>query len=199
MGFMKSKLAKDYYKVYISVPIQYAVVSALCILGFALTGTYTGEKTKILAIVMTCFMALATLWALIDVLTTPKRFMNKVSKMPDNAEEEVISGYEKGSKLGNRVFFENYILYYSSRSIQLLKYSDITSVEPKGTKLRLGLPEEKFALIPVAPDENPAVIAAALRSRNPEIAAIVNGRVIEIPDRPDKEDKDEKDKEEDNL
>ncbi len=182
MGFMKSSLAKDYYKVYISVPIQYAVVTALCAAGFALTGTYTGEKTRILAVVMTCFMILATLWALIDILTAPKRFMNRVKKMPDNAAEEVISGYEKAAKTGKRLFFENYILYYNNRSIRLLKYSDITGVEPKGTKIRLSLSDGKYALMPVELDENPAILAAALRSKNPDIAAIINGRVIENPD-----------------
>ena len=187
---MEKKFTKDYYKAYISIPVRYLFVLAFCVVGFALTGTYSGEKTRVLAIVLTCFMAGVVLWALIDILTTPKRFLKNLKKLPDNKEDEILSGYEKASKIGNRWFMENYVLYYENRSIRVLSYSEITSVEPKGNKLVLGLGEgEKPAAMPVEPDENPAMLAAALRSKNPNIAAIVNGKVIDI----------EKEKKEDNV
>ena len=65
------------------------------------------------------------------------------------------------------------------RKIRLVKYSEIKSLEPKGNKLRLVIGNEKKVNLPVDPEENSAMLAAALKSKNPEIAVIINGKVVE--------------------
>ena len=70
-------------------------------------------------------------------------------------------------------------MFFAGRQIKLVKYSGLKSLEPKGNKLRLVLESGKTVNLPVDVEENSAMLAAALKSKNPDIAVIINGKVVE--------------------
>lgn len=168
-----SEIKREYYKEYrLSVIIVWvwAIIMCLCVLN--------PNKSKPAA-VLCAVCGAVVLYALaltIVTLFAPLLFKKKLNKLNESEKDEVLNG--KFTKIGLRRFYEHYLMYYSSRNIQLVKFSDIESIEPKGNKIKLMLKNGKKSAVFVANGENSAMLAAAIKSKNPEIAVTINGKVI---------------------
>lgn len=174
------KIINNYRKTYRHTPIGYCISAALVTAGFLLSGAFTRMPFAVIAgVCMAAFWGL-TIWAALDVFVfSDRRFMKTLNGIPKEKRAELLSQYESAPNLGKRRFLGEYLLFYRKRRIELLRYDTIRSAEPKGLKMILELSDEKTELLPLEPGENPAIIVAALRSKNPHISVKLNGQVIE--------------------
>lgn len=180
---MMKQILRDYRRAHISTPIRFAFVTAVCIGAFFLTGIFSRDSTRIAGIVVSAFLAGVVIWAAVDIFAVaPRKFKKDIERLTEAEREEVLSGYETAPKLGARRFYrDKYVLFYSYRRMFLLKYDEIVSAEPKGARgenIFLMLSNGKTVLMPVQPNENSAVIMAALRAGNPDIKVYINGRLV---------------------
>ncbi len=173
------KIISDFRRAYRKKIIFYWAEFAVIALGLTLSGAVVREKTRIIAWVVLAGLLLLTIWVTISTLSAPRKFSKKLSRLPEKTREKILADYGTTKDMGGRWFLEEYVLFYRNRKIELLRYDEIRSAEPKGFSLELRLLDGKKALMPVGPAENPAVLIAALRSRNPQISAMLNGKVIE--------------------
>lgn len=139
------------------------------------------ENLLTIAIVISSIAVLYALVITVLTLTAPVVFKHK---LPENDLNEIQNG--RFTQIGKRRFYEHFTVFFAGRQIKLVKYCEIKSLEPKGNKLRLVLGNEKKVNIPVDPEENSAMLAAALKSKNPEIAVIINGKVVEKTEKSEK-------------
>ncbi len=174
------KIVSDYRKEYWHTPLRYWIITVCDTAGFLLTNSFVKENTRVLAFAVTAALAAASLYVTFDVLFfEPARFKKRLNALPENEREAALSQYEKVSALGKRHFTEEYLIYFAGARIALVKFSEIKSAELKGYKLLLDTGGKKRLSMPFYLDENPAVLMAALRSKNDELGVIINGKVIE--------------------
>jgi len=175
-----NKIIKDYRRSFRHTPIGYWICTAFVTAGFLLSGVYVKMPLTIPAAVLTAAFAGLSLWATLNVLVfSPKKFAKMLDNFPEEEKEKILSRYESAPNIGKRWFLDEYLLYHRKRRIELLRYDLIRSAEPKGLKMELILLDGKTEILPLEPDENPAMIVAALRSKNPQISVKLNGQVIE--------------------
>ena len=175
---MKS-ITREFYRAHRSIPLRYFIVTAICAAAFFFTGSYTGENSRLVAIIASALMGTLTLWSLIDVLIAPMLFKKQLGRLSENEREELVSGIESASKLGKRWFAENYLMFFAKRRIRFVRYDDLQSADLKGGKLFLKLADGTETPLPFEMNENPAILVAALRSRNPDISVILGGKIVE--------------------
>lgn len=173
-------IAGEFYRAHRSVPLRYFAVCAICITVFFLTGAFARGSTRIPAIAASAFLAAAALWSLIDVLIAPRLFEKRLGKLPENVRSEVLLNFSNTVSIGKRWFFENYLLYFAKRRIVILRYDELQSADLKGNKLFLRLADGKAVPFPFDPNENPAVLVAALRSKNGRLAAAIDGKPVDF-------------------
>ena len=178
----------DFYRAHRGVVIRYAVVIAICILAFFLTGIYTKENTVVAGIIVSVFLGGVMAWLLLDVFAAGRRdFAVRLERLPESDREKIIGGYDGALRLGQRRFYgEDYLLFYSYRRIRLLRYDEIRSAEPKRSRseiIFLTLCDGKTTLMPIEPNENSAIILAALREKNPQIKIYLDGKPVSDTDR----------------
>lgn len=172
------KIIGDYRKTHRGTLTAYWIMSALLVLGLSLAA-YSNERIRILSIVLIAFDLGLSLWAtLIYLVIEPDKFRKKLSTLPEETRAGIISQYEKAPCFEKKWFLEEYLLFYNAK-IGLLRFDEIRSAEAKGFGIELKLLDGKKSKIPLSPDENPAVIVAALRSKNPDISVLINGKVVE--------------------
>lgn len=171
-------ISKEFYRAHRSLPIRYFTVNVICAVVSYLTGAYSRESTRVPAIIVSAFLWLAALFLLVDILIEPARFKRRLGRLPDNVGEEIISGFESAPALGDRRFLENYLVYFAKRRIRFLRFDELRSADLKGNRLFLSLADGKAELLPFEPSENPAVIVAALRSKNGQMKATIDGRSV---------------------
>lgn len=170
------EIAKEYLKIYRSVIIQLWAIAFICAGAFAVSGAFKSERAWFAAVVCGVFGAFA-LTVTLMILSSPKLFENRLKKSPAEVREEILGG--KFAVLGARRFYENHLLYYSGRKINLVSYEEIERAEIKSImKMVLTLKDGKKLVLPTNPDENSAVIAAAFKSKNPKISFVINGKTI---------------------
>lgn len=171
-------IIRDFRIAHCDIPIRHAVISVVCIAAFFLTGIFTNEKTFIAGIAISVFLAAMTVWSTVEVLAvSPASFRRFVSALPVEEQREITEGYASSLKLGSRRFYEeNMFLLYSRNKIFVMKYSDIISGDFAGNKILLTLADGRKISTPIALGENAPIIMAALRSRNPDIAILLNGK-----------------------
>lgn len=175
-----SKIIKDYRKTYRHTPIGYCISAVLVTAGFLLSGVFTRMPYAVIAGICTAVFWGLTIWAALDLFVfSARKFGKTLDGIPEDKKAEILSQYEKAPSLGKRWFLGEYLLFHRNRRIELLRYDVIRSAEPKGFKMILELSDEKIERLPLEPDENPAMIVAALRSKNPQISVKLNGQVIE--------------------
>ena len=173
-------ISREFYRSHRIIPLRYLIVTAICVAAFIFTGTYSRENTRLLAIVFSAFLGLLTIWALVDVLTAPMLFKKQLGRLPESERAEFVSGLENASKLGKRWFSENYFVYFAKRRIRLVRYDELQSADLKGSKLFLKLSDGSETPLPFESDENPAILVAALRSKNGQMTASVNGKPVDF-------------------
>lgn len=174
------RIIRDFLKAHISMLLRYALIVALCVVAFLLTGIFTKDNTRVAGIVVTAFLCAILVWALVDVLiVAPRKFKAKMNSLSEEERQAVIEGYQSAAKLGKRFFFKNgWLMLYSYRRIQLMRFDEIRSAEPKGNNLFLTLADESTVLSPVEPNENDAMLLAVLRQHNPDIQILINGKPV---------------------
>lgn len=171
------EISREYLKIYRSVIIQQWSIAVICTAAFAVFGAFKSERPLFAIIVCSVFSGIALL-ATVVILLSPRLFEQRLKKSPKEVREEILEG--KFAALGERRFYENHLLYYSRRRINLVRYDEITRVEIKSImKMELTVKSGKKLSLPTNPDENSAVIAAAFKSKNPLIEFVINGRTIE--------------------
>ena len=175
-----SEIKREFFKLYRMSTILEWVWAALVTGGLFLTARKSDFMLTI-AIIASSIVVLYALVITILTLTAPFCFEQQLKKLPENDRSEIENG--KFTQIGKRRFYEHFTVFFAKRQIKLVKYSEIKSLEPKGNKLRLVLGNEKTVNLPVDVEENSAMLAAALKSKNPEIAVIINGKVIEKTDK----------------
>ena len=176
---MKS-LTREFYRAHRFIPLRYFVVTAVFAAVLFFTGSYTKEDTRFVAITVSAFMGLLALWSLIDVLIAPLFFKVRLGKLPENGRKELVSGLESASKLGKRWFSENYLVFFAKRRICFVRYDELQSADLRGSKLFLKLADDTETPLPFEANENPAILVAALRSKNGQMKASVNGKQVDF-------------------
>ncbi|MBD5129776.1 MAG: hypothetical protein HDT43_07615 [Ruminococcaceae bacterium] len=173
------KIIKDFRKTFRRITICDCICAVLETVAFLLCGVFTKMPLAVIAVICTAFFWGVAAWSLNMFLLSGKRFAKKLEDMPGDKGTELLSQYENAHSLGNRWFLGEYLLFYRNRRIELLRYDTIRSAEPKGFKMVLELLDGKIERLPLGPNENPAFIVAALRSKNPQISVKLNGKIIE--------------------
>ncbi len=175
------KIIKDYRKFSRITAIPFDWLRAgLVAAVFALTGMYARPGFQIAAIVLTAGMVGISLYATLNSLIfAERRFKKRMFALPEKECSDIANQYESAVNFGYRWFLEEYLLYFTNTRIVLIKYSEILSAELKRNKLILQLSSGKPAKIDLTPNDNPAVFLAAMRSKNPQISVILNGKVVE--------------------
>lgn len=174
-----NKISREYYRTYRFSAFFLLIWAAFISFALFLT-TKDNETLFVYAIIASAAVFAYALAMAIITLAEPAVFEKKLLKLPENEREEIQNG--SFTKIGKRRFYEHFVLYYQGRKIRLVKFSDIKTIEPKGANLILTLNGDKKAKLPAEPEENSAMLAAALKSKNPEISVIINGKVIEKTD-----------------
>ena len=176
-------IAREFYRAHRYVPLRYFIVTAICAAAFFFTGSYTHENTRLVATIASSLMGTLTLWSLINVLIAPLLFKAQLDKLSEDERNELLSGLEGASKLGKRWFAEKHLLYFAKRRIRLVRYDEMESADLKGSRLFLKLSDGSEMPLPFEADENPAILVAALRSKNGQMKASVNGRNVDFEKR----------------
>lgn len=176
---MKS-VTREFYVAHRAVPLRYLIVTATVVAAFFFTGAYTRENARLLAIVFSSLLGLLTLWSLVDVLVAPMLFDKRLGKLPENERQEILSGLENAAKLGRRWFMESGLVYFARRRIRFVRYEELQSADLKGSRLFLKLSDGTQAPMPFERNENPAILVAALRSKNGNMKASVNGKTVDF-------------------
>ncbi|MDE6728684.1 MAG: hypothetical protein K2J80_12215 [Oscillospiraceae bacterium] len=173
-------IVREFYRAHRFVPLRYFTVCAICVAAFFLTGAFERGSTRISAVIVSAFLAAAALWSLIDVLIAPRLFAKRLGKLPESGRSEVLSNFSNTVSIGKRWFFENYLLYFAKRRIVVLRYDELQSSDLKGSRLFLRLADGRKLPLPFEPNENPAVLVAALRSKNGQLAATIDGKPVDF-------------------
>ena len=171
-----SEIKREYFKMYRISTILEWVWAAVMTAGLFLTAR-NNQNLLPFAIAISSAAVLYALVITVLTFTAPVAFRKNLKKLPENEQNEIQSG--KFTKIGMRCFYEHFTVFFAGRQIKLVKFSEIKSLEPKGNKLRLVLESGKTVNLPVDVEENSAMLAAALKSKNPDIAVIINGKVVE--------------------
>lgn len=174
-------IISDYRRESRSFPIRWWAVSVIEILIYVFTGMFLKEDLRrILAVGFSVIFVGMSLYVTLDVMVfEPQRFKRRLNAFPENERDALLEQYEKAPMIGKRRFLEEYLICFFNMRIVLLKYSEIRSAELKGYNLLLDIGGKKPIKMPFDADENPAVIVAALRSRNSKISVIINGKVVD--------------------
>lgn len=175
------KILKDYRKFsrITAIPFDWLRAGLVAVV-FALTGMYTKPGFQIAAIISTAGMVGISLYATLNALVfAERRFKKRMSALSEKERSDIADQYENAVNFGYRWFLEKYLLYFTNTKIVMLNYSEILSAELKRNKLILQLSSGKTAKMDLSPDDNPAVLVAAMRSKNPDISVILNGKVVE--------------------
>ena len=168
-----SEIKREFFRLYRMSTIFEWIWAAVMTAGLFLSAR-GNENLLTIAIIISSIAVLYAVVITVLTLTAPAVFKHN---LPENDLNEIQNG--KFTQIGKRRFYEHFTVFFAGRQIRLVKYSEIKSLEPKGNNLRLILGNEKTVKFPVEPEENSAMLAAALKSKNPEIAVIINGKVVE--------------------
>ena len=173
-------VTREFYRAHMAIPLRYFIVTAICGAAFFFTGSYTRENSRLVAIIASALMGTLTLWSLIDVSVAPMLFKKQLGRLPENERKELVSGLDGASKLGKRWFSESYLVYFAKRTIRFVRYDELQSADLKGSKLFLKLTDGTETPLPFEANENPAILVAALRSKNGNMTASVNGKTVDF-------------------
>ena len=176
-----NKIISDYRRANTRVLVGYWLCTLLVIAGFFLSGvifkTYLAIPALVLALFLTAVSVITTLNITVKV---PHKFKREFEILSPDIQASVSKQYPKAAKLGASRFMDDCFIYCSGRQICLLRYDEIRSVEDRGKELGLTLRDGKTSALTVHAGENPAIIMAALRSKNNRIKFFINGKEVDF-------------------
>ncbi len=166
------RILSDFYKSRLPDLLRYVFISAVCVTAFALTGIYTRDNTRVLAIIISAFLCGTTLYAAFEAFVLSKlRFEKELKALSASEANEILNGYNKSTKLGKRRFYKKkWLMLWTRRGIELLKYNDITAAElrlkfsPPPNIIYLKLKDGKRHVMPVEANENGTMLLAVIKS-----------------------------------
>lgn len=173
-------ITRAFYRANGLVSVRFAAVWAICAAALFFTGTFTRESTRIPAIVVCAFLGVMTAWSAIEIITAPRRFKRRLENLSENVREEILSGFSSVPSIGKRWFYARFFLYFTRRSIEIVEYDELESADLKRNKLFLKLSGGKMLPLPFEASENPAMLVAALRSRNGKMKASIDGKPVDF-------------------
>lgn len=176
-------IIRKFFRAHMLVPVRFAAVWAICAAVLFFTGTFSRESTRIPAIVVCAFLGFVTLWSAADIITAPRRFKRRLEGLSEEARGEIISGFTSVPNIGRRWFYEHYLLFFARRRIELVGYDELYSADMRGNRLFLKLIGERELPLPFDASENPAMLVAALRSRNGKMKASIDGKPVDFDKR----------------
>lgn len=182
------QITREFYRANIGSLVRFGVVWAIYALLMFLTGAFTRDNTRIPAIAVTTLMGAMTLWTAIELFSAPIVFKKKLGKLPENSREEILSGFSTVPSIGKRWFYERHLLYFTRRGIEIAAYEELESADLRRNRLYLKLSGGRTLPLPFDASENPALLVAALRSRNGNLKASIDGKPVDF-DKPDKKKK----------
>lgn len=174
------QIIREFHRINGVPPLRFAIVTAVCAAAFLLTGSFSRENTRSLAIIVTGLLAAVTALSLIDLLNAKIRLKKRLEILPKNHREEILSGFSSVPSIGKRWFFEKSLLYFTRRRIEIVAYDELESADLKRGKLYLKLTGGKTLPFPFESAENPAMLVAALRSRNGNLKATIDGKPVDF-------------------
>lgn len=184
------QIIKDFYKAHISLLIRYAVIVAICITAFFMTGVYARDNTRTLGIIISAFLGACLIWALADILIiAPKKFRDRLGELSEGSAAEVVDNYPQTYRIGVHKFYkENWIIFYSYRRIKLMRYDEIRSADLRRNGIFLKLCDGKETIITLQPNESGEMLMAAIKGRNENVQIMLNGQPAHFAAKPDGED-----------
>ena len=173
------KLISDYRRENLPFVIRWWIITAVELMVYVFTGMFKkGDFRTALAIAFTAaFVFMSVYVTLFVFVIMPQSIKRRFMALSGGAA--VLEQYENAPRLGKRRFLEEYLIFFYNMKMFLVKYSEIKSAELKGYKLLLDTGGKKPLKMPFDVDENPAMLVAALRSRNADISVILGGKVVE--------------------
>lgn len=180
---LMKQITREFYRAHRHVPARFAAVWAICASALFFTGAFRRVSTRIPAIAVCAFLGIVTLWSAVDIIVAPRRFKRRLEELSEEARGEILSGFSSVPSIGRRWFYEHYLLFFARRRIELAAYDELDSADLKGNRLFLVLKNEKKLPFPFESSENPAVLVAALRSRNGRLKASIDGKPVDFDKR----------------
>lgn len=174
------EITREFYRAHRLVPVRFAAVWAICAAVLLFTGTFRRESTRVPAIVVCAFLGVVTLWSFLEIVLAPNRFKKRLEGLSEDARKEIVSGFSSVPNIGRRWFYEHYLLFFAKRRIEIVSYDELYSADLKGNRLFLKLADEREIPLPFEASENPAVLVAALRSRNGNMKASIDGKPVDF-------------------
>lgn len=175
-----NKIYADYLKTRRSWIVRRWVIVAieaiLCVVVFTFNN---GVSFFFGLAILACFLIAAVDTTLNIAVFTKRKLDTELNAMTEDKRNALLTQYETAHAIGSRKFLDEYLVYSYGTQLVLLKYRDIRSAELKGYKLLLDIGEKRPLKMPFDAEENPALLVAAMRSRNPDISVILNGKVVE--------------------
>ncbi len=142
--------------------------------------TRSSEYLKWVLLIIAVWILGIAVKATLDVAVFSKRKLDaNLLSMSEEERTALFEQYEKAHSFGGKKFLDEYLIFFFETKIVFLKYTDILSAELKGYKLLLDIGEKRPVKMLFGAEENPALLVAAMRSRNPNISVILNGKVVE--------------------
>lgn len=189
------RILKDFYKAHIPLLIRYAVIVAICVAAFFMTGVFARDNTRVPGIVIAAFLGCCLIWAAADIfVVAPKKFGDRLGELSEESAAEVVGKYPEAFAIGAHKFYkENWIIFYSYRRIKLIGYDEIISADLKRGGIFLKLRGGKETIVTVAPGESGEILLAAIRGRNENIKIMLNGEPARLVPKPDGAGQDGKD------
>lgn len=172
------QITREFYRANGVPPLRFAIVTSVCAAAFLLTGCFSRENIRLLSMSVTGLLAAVTALSLIDLLIARLRFKNRLEILPENHRSEILSDFSSAPSIGKRWFFERSLLYFTRRRIEIVAYDELESADLKRGRLYLRLLGGKTLPFPFESSENPAMLVAALRSRNGSLKASIDGRPV---------------------
>lgn len=165
------RILSDFYKSQLPDLLRYVFIAAVCVTAFALTGIYTRDNTRVLAIIISAFLWGTTLYAAFETFILGKlRFEKELKALSKSEADEILNGYHKATTLGKRRFYKKkWLMLWTHRGIELLKYNDITAAELRlrshaRENIYLTLKDGKRLVMPVEANENSTMLLALIKS-----------------------------------
>lgn len=181
------RIITDFYKAHIPLLIRYAVIVAVCVTAFFMTGVFARDNTRIPGIVIAAFLGCCLIWAAADIfIIAPKKFGERLGELSEEGAAEVVEKYPEAFAIGAHKFYrENWIIFYSYRRIKLIGYDEIISADLKRGGIFLKLRGGRETIITVRPDESGEMLTAAIKGRNENIKIMLNGEPARFAPKPD--------------